>query len=237
MAVAAPSFVIPANVAENARFLAGRVDEVALCFFESRACLAYGPEDLPENLADLPLKWHIHLPFDLPWQSGEGAAQTALAVADKVSFLPVKYAVLHPPGLKENEKQCAILRGFHNIWRKFSPIKPLLENTADSDLCGLEPDIWEKFGLCLDIGHLLGYKQKSLLSDHRLLSKAVIAHWSAPGSQDQHLPLTMLAENELCAAKRIAALLPPGTIHVLEIFNWHGVESSIPMLAEITRKQ
>ena len=29
--IGAPSFVLPANVADNARFLAGRVDEVALC--------------------------------------------------------------------------------------------------------------------------------------------------------------------------------------------------------------
>ena len=28
--IGAPSFVLPANVADNARFLAGRVDEVAL---------------------------------------------------------------------------------------------------------------------------------------------------------------------------------------------------------------
>ena len=31
--IGAPSFVMPANVADNARFLAGRVDEVALCLF------------------------------------------------------------------------------------------------------------------------------------------------------------------------------------------------------------
>ena len=45
--LAAPSFVIPAGVAENARFLADKVDEVGLCLFETRACLSYGPQDLP----------------------------------------------------------------------------------------------------------------------------------------------------------------------------------------------
>jgi len=37
--LAAPSFVLPAGVAENARFLAGKVDEVGLCFFETQSCL------------------------------------------------------------------------------------------------------------------------------------------------------------------------------------------------------
>ena len=65
--IGAPSFVMPANVADNARFLAGRVDEVALCLLEARSCLAYDDEDLPPALADRPLSWHVHLPVDLPW--------------------------------------------------------------------------------------------------------------------------------------------------------------------------
>ena len=47
--------MIPAGVAENARLLADKVDEVGLCLFETRACLDYGPHDLPPDLAALPL--------------------------------------------------------------------------------------------------------------------------------------------------------------------------------------
>ena len=75
--LAAPSFVIPAGVAENARFLAGKVDEVGLCLFETSACLNYGPQDLPPDLAALPLRWHAHLPVDLPWPQKSTAAQSA----------------------------------------------------------------------------------------------------------------------------------------------------------------
>ena len=50
--LAAPSFVLPGTVAENARFLSGRVDEMALCFFEAQACLKYGENDLPPDLAE-----------------------------------------------------------------------------------------------------------------------------------------------------------------------------------------
>ena len=91
--IGAPSFVMPANVADNARFLAGRVDEVALCLFEARSCLAYDDEDLPPALADLPLSWHVHLPVDLPWprkkdaEAVRVAVELALRVFDRVAWL------------------------------------------------------------------------------------------------------------------------------------------------------
>ena len=91
--IAAPSFVIAANVADNASFLAHKVDEVGLCLFEAHSCLKYGPADLPASLARLPLRWHAHLPVDLPWPTqvtagnahpAREAAQLALAVLDRV---------------------------------------------------------------------------------------------------------------------------------------------------------
>ena len=108
--IAAPSFVIAANVADNAVFLAHKVDEVGLCLFETRACLDYGPDDLPAALAHLPLRWHAHLPVDLPWPASatagatrpaREAARLALAVLDRVYALvprmTLQAAVLHPP--------------------------------------------------------------------------------------------------------------------------------------------
>ena len=101
--IGAPSFVMPANVADNARFLAGRVDEVALCLFEARSCLAYDDEDLPPALADLPLSWHVHLPVDLPWprkkdaEAVRVAVELALRVFDRVAWLKPWGAVLHAP--------------------------------------------------------------------------------------------------------------------------------------------
>jgi hypothetical protein len=85
-------------VSENAAFLAGRVREVALLFFQTEACLAYGEEDLPPSLAGLPLSWHLHLPLDLPWDRGaEATARTVAALADKAAFLAPRGMVLHPP--------------------------------------------------------------------------------------------------------------------------------------------
>ena len=95
--LAAPSWLVPGTVADNCRFLAGRVDEVGLLFFETDACLAYSTKELPENLAELPLSWHVHLPVDLPWQEPETCADICLQLLRKVAFLRPNRAVLHPP--------------------------------------------------------------------------------------------------------------------------------------------
>ncbi|GFM37750.1 cobamide remodeling phosphodiesterase CbiR [Desulfovibrio psychrotolerans] len=95
--IAAPSWVVPDTLAANCRFLAGRVDEVGLLFFETKACLAYTRQDLPPDLAGLPLAWHVHLPLDLPWHDPEETARVCLALMDKVAFLGARRAVLHPP--------------------------------------------------------------------------------------------------------------------------------------------
>lgn len=96
--LAAPSWVIPGTVAENCRFLSGKVDEVGLLFFEQDACLAYGKNDLPPWLADLGLGFHVHLPADLDWSRPALAAENCLRLMDKVDFLNARLAVLHPPG-------------------------------------------------------------------------------------------------------------------------------------------
>lgn len=95
--IAAPSWVVPDTLAANCRFLAGRVDEVGLLFFETKACLAYTRQDLPPDLAGLPLAWHVHLPLDLPWHDPEETARVCLALMDKAAFLGARRAVLHPP--------------------------------------------------------------------------------------------------------------------------------------------
>ena len=79
-----------------------RKPEIGLCFFEHAACTAYTNEDLPQQLASLPASWHVHLPLDLPFYTSAGLAQAQQSfdicneLMQKVEFLGVKRAVLHP---------------------------------------------------------------------------------------------------------------------------------------------
>lgn len=246
--MAAPSFVIPATVAENAQFLSGKIDEVGLCLFETQGCLKYGPADLPASLADLPLRWHAHLPVDLPWptqvRAGDArpareAARLALAVLEKVRALvprmTLRAAVLHPPeGTAAHQRR--LLADFATHWHGHKlPAPPLLlENVAHSDVACLGDGFLADhgLGLCLDVGHLLGYAQCALLHS-ALPSQAAMLHWSAPGSGDQHLPLAALTPSQRYTALRLMADAPPTATHMVEIFNWDGLAASLPVLATL----
>ena len=249
--IAAPSFVIPANVAQNAHFLSDKVDEVGLCLFEAQGCLDYGPADLPDALAHLPLRWHAHLPVDLPWPThmaagnahpARDAARLTLAVLDRIRTLVphmiLQAAVLHPPE-GSAAFQRYMLTDFAKHWhRQQQPAPPLLlENVAHSDVVCLGDAFLADhgMGLCLDVGHLLGYGQSALLHS-ALPSQAAMLHWSAPGNSDQHLPLTALTPAQRCTALRLMADTPPAATHMVEIFNWDGLAASLPVLAALANE-
>ena len=69
---ALPSWTAPGTAADNARLLEGRVPEIGLCFFETKACLAYGDGDIPpaglrgwdQDSPARPMRYHVHLPAD-----------------------------------------------------------------------------------------------------------------------------------------------------------------------------
>ena len=236
--IAAPSFVIAAGVAENARFLAGKVDEVGLCLFETQACLNYGPQDMPPDLATLPLRWHAHLPTDLPWPKkigaaalpGRTAAGLARKVLDRAAFLGPRCAVLHPPkGAPRMQRR--LLAGFAHHWQKYCDVPLLLENVECSDICSLGQDFLQDhgLGLCLDVGHLLGYGPKNLLFSP-LPEQASLVHWSAPGDGDRHLPLTAFSGPQLQTAASLMARFSATAVHMAEIFNWKGLAASLPVL-------
>lgn len=240
--LAAPSFVIPAGVADNAQFLAGKVDEVGLCFFETRACLNYGPRDLPPELASLPLRWHTHLPVDLPWPATHSAAHPArhvahqaLAVMEKASFLQPRCAVLHPPQ-GSPQRQRKLLAGFAHHWKNRSDVPLLLENVACSDVVGLGQGFLQDhgLGLCLDVGHLMGYGQENLLFSS-LPEQATMIHWSAPGDGDRHLPLTAFTPLQEQTAAALMARFPATAVHMVEIFNWKGLTASLPVLEALAQ--
>lgn len=91
--LAAPSWVGSGTILDNCAFLAGRVDEVGLLFFESTSCLAYTEQDLPASLGELPLTYHVHLPVDLPMREPAKAADICLALLNKTAFLAEKKRV------------------------------------------------------------------------------------------------------------------------------------------------
>lgn len=237
MRLAGPSFVLPGTVAENARFLAGRVAEAGLCCFETAGCLAYTEADLPPDLASLPLDWHLHLPADLPWEEGGAtAAAAALAVLARVAYLSPHLAVLHPPVDMSAEAARDLIADFAARWRAAGAPPLLLENIPGCGLTELGGAFLAGHGLgvCLDVGHLLGYAQDELLASD-LPERARLIHWSAPGPEpgrDRHLPLTAFTREQEAVALALLRRFPSGATHLMEVFDWPGVEASMRWLTE-----
>lgn len=245
---AVPSWVMPGTVAENCRFLGGRVREIALCFFETSGTLAFGPEDLPSPAEAAGMRFHVHLPMDLDWRPGEGRAtggtaaleaagrsccRQALAVFAKAAGLAPHAAVLHPPACPAQD-MVPLLSAFLDEWRTSCPASLLLENTSEASLAGLPeraPELFADgaFGLCLDLGHLLRY-HPFLIEDRTLLDNVRMVHWNVLGERARHLPLTALTEEENSIARRLALAVPKSCLHVIEVFDWSGVRASVPVL-------
>jgi hypothetical protein len=225
--LAAPSFVIPAGVAENARFLARHFAEIGLLFFETRACLDYTDADLPPDLAELPVSWHVHLPLDLPWDQGIDPAWEAVArLMDKGAFLRPHAWVLHPPA------EPGQLAGLAARLREagMDPADILLENVEESDLCAL----WDEsraggFSTCLDLGHILAYDQRAVLDLPGLWETVRMLHVYAPGQGGRHAPLDRLDTAGQSLLRVMLGRFQGQTVTV-EVFDKTGIFESIALL-------
>ncbi len=244
--IAAPSCVLPATVSENAFFLAHKVQEIGICFFETGPCLAYTEKDLPQELSSLPVRWHIHLPVDLPWnKGGTSVASIALSIMQKALYLKARYAVLHPPAHASLSTQEKLLQDFSKQWYKNTNIPVLLENINNAPLTDLNPALFSPsqtqqkktsnikasahFGVCLDLAHMLAFKQHELAINAQLLSLVQLIHISAPDGADKHKDLSYLTPSEIDSIKKILPMLPKNATHMLEIFQWEGIATSYPL--------
>lgn len=232
--LAVPSWVVPGTIWDNASYLTGKVGEIALCCFESHACLDYDDNDLPEKLAFLPLRWHVHLPLDLPWTSGvEEVSSICLRLRKKLSFLCPHTFVLHAP---DCQNHLSLLERFSSLWYKDNQARLLLENPANFK--GVFPDIGFLrhfgYGFCLDVAH--AQRQTGILCS-QLPENASMVHWSCPDGSDSHQSLSHLSMAQLDAYQKIASRIPPSAQHVLEIFDWQKIINSLPFLNDILGHQ
>ncbi|SIN87875.1 cobamide remodeling phosphodiesterase CbiR [Halodesulfovibrio marinisediminis] len=244
---AAPSWVMPGSVYENCVFLEDKVDEVSLLFFESESCLAYSEDDLPQNLAELDLTYHMHLPLDLPWSNAEVVADTVLRLMDKVAFLDVRQAVLHPP-LTKGENAFSVkaaqqlLVVLARAWNShgFSCNDLLIENIEGADLIDLAPVIGDLgLGVCIDIGHIIAYGHDALLGHSHLFDRLRMIHVNAPEDvttakgRSKHVGLEHLDESGRDVARKVLQACGQECTLVYELFNWKHIETTIPVVEEL----
>lgn len=227
--VAAPSFVHPGTVRQNCALLRQFFPEVALLLFETEACLGYGPDDLPGPEEFPELSFHAHLPLDLPWDLGLDPAWARLAaLMDKVAHLEPRQFVLHPPPPSIPLAALAARFAGHGL----DPADVLLENVRERGLA----EIWDEareagFGTCLDLGHMLAYKQTDVAALPGVFERAAMLHLSAPGPGGRHRGLAFLDTTGQDLLRRLLAGFRPGGAVVLEVFEAPALFESLEILA------
>lgn len=259
--LAFPSWVRQGGIPDNAVYLCAQwerlrenntltfpceaVPEISLCFFESKACLEYGRDDLPGKLAELPCTWHLHLPLDLPFSLK--SAPTPLEVAESVDicvklvrkcdFLNPAAVVLHPPAAAPSSRfnpDC--LECFAELWagHGLEPKRILLENQPGSELDRLmHISATLGFGLCYDFAHVyMGYATQAESTILQYSAQAGIWHINAPGPRlNGHAPLNSLSPTQIDTLKKaLRHDRKERPVLLLELFNWGKIEQSLPIL-------
>ena len=255
--LAFPSWLMAGSIVQNVHFLIEKWPtiyyesklpqffydrpEVGLCFFESKACLAYTSRDLPSSLAPLPLSWHLHLPLDLPWPDIRACVDICLELLKKVEHLNIQHAVLHPfTNSSDKRLDCDGLFNFFELW-KTTGKKPdflLLENLPGSNLNELLAlSCKTGCGFCLDLAHLYMEQQLEKVDlPVNYLDKVKLVHINAPGTAKVpcgHASLDTLSPNLFSSYCQILAQLPAKAIFMLELFDQKKIIKSIPLLHKL----
>jgi hypothetical protein len=209
------------------------IRQVALLFYQSEPSLAYRPEDFEAGAG---LTSHVHLPLDLPWESGPGAVWDIL---ERLMALPAALApwggVLHPPA------DPALLASVAALWREASPgWRLMIENVPGRDLLAHWPVISDlDLPVCLDVGHLMAHGQEKLLEAPGLAARVELVHCYAPGivwNRHEHLSLKELSPGQGRTLRSILEMTAPGTPVLFEVFSESDLRGSLETFYALTRE-
>jgi sugar phosphate isomerase/epimerase len=244
--IGATSFVIPGGIEENVKYLADRVDDIQLLFFES-SCRSRLPQeiDVPMLRAlarDHQLSYTVHLPTDLA--PGHGRQSIRQQAADEIVRLMAELSPLHPrrfdlhlarqPELdvaswldnindfllalkKDIGRQCVMV-AIENIDYPFRQVRSLV--------------LRHGFDLCPDIGHALFYDDDpgQLLQD---IHPATHIHYHGiRGGRDHQA----LGEEQRGCTARLGEVLHARAyrgVVTLEVYNSRDLQASLQHIDEI----
>ncbi len=245
------SYIIPADILPNARFLAGKVDDIELVLFEVEDGGSNLPDkktiiELNELAAKHNMSYTVHLPLDLRLGAEDDERRLSIEKALNVisstrSLCPHAY-VLHLDGrevIPQYQSQP------WQLWqeRTNEALDELVERMGEPHLLAVEnlegypPHFWDNVldkvpvSRCIDIGHLWrdGYEPLPFLEEW--ISRASVLHIHGCDQRD-HKSLVHVAPHELHVIMKFLINSEYRGVLTMEVFGWEDFESSRAAILE-----
>jgi sugar phosphate isomerase/epimerase len=238
-----PSYIIPADIASNVKWLRGLVDEIELILFESdRFSNMPSPSDIAlfrELAAESGLRYNVHLPLDVDVASMEARVRSrSLDMVERIVDLtapldPTSY-ILHV--LKDETAEPA--RWKATVTESLAALRPPRDRFAVETLAWDLREIDDilrdlRFSVCIDIGHLL-LRGDDVPSIFALFSGRIsMIHLHGVQAGKDHIALDRLgaAERAMIAATVRAAGYARGLS--LEIFSQEDFMHSLDVVEQM----
>ena len=248
------SYIIPDDILPNARFLAGKVQDIELVLFE----VDDGQNNLPDPATvrelrqiglDHNLTYTVHLPLDLRLGSDGNEQDISLLKARKVidctrALEPWAY-VLHLDGraVKENASQIELAHWNVQAGRALELTADWaggLDRLAVENLEGYPLDFWEEIlgrsaaGRCVDIGHLWRDGHDPIPYLERAFEKTRVLHIHGITQRD-HQSLAHVPVDELTRVLKWLVEQPYTGVMTVEIFGEDDFVSSMAAIQAVLR--
>jgi sugar phosphate isomerase/epimerase len=249
------SYIIPADILPNVRFLAGKVQDVELVLFE----VDDGSNNLPDpqtikTLFELSqqqdLSYTVHLPLDLRLGSDGDEQHVSLIKAKRVidytrPLKPWAY-VLHLDGreVRNSSDPTALQRWLDQACRA---LEKTAEWAGDPALLAVENlesypvDFWEPVfdrlpvSRCVDIGHLWLGGHDPLPYLERALPRTRVIHIHGIGERD-HQSLSLVAPAELERVINYLIVQRYKWVMTMEVFEQADFNSSLEAVRTILNR-
>lgn len=240
------SFILPAPILPNLRFLSTYVDEVELVLFESRhnSNLPSKREirEMIQVASGNGLTYNVHLPTDIflgdpDPKVRQKAVETVLRFYERTLPLSPTGYVLH---LERNSSQDAF-PGDITGWahRTESSLEGLAERGVDTSFVALEnldypPGVLEPFvhkmgfNYCIDLGHLIRYGFEVIQELKSFLPRSLLVHVHGVKGGLDHRGLDAINDSLWQDIKEV--LWGFGGSVSIEVFSWEDLAISLERL-------
>jgi sugar phosphate isomerase/epimerase len=239
------SYIKPADILPNVRFLAGLVDDVELVLFESDE-ISNLPE--PDVVTDLhlladehDLTYTVHLPLDANLGHPMGAerrrsVRKCLRVIELTSPLRPFAYVAHILREGEQDQEAwrrAVRRSIESLLEAGIGRRQVCVETLDYDFSLIAPVVSDcGLAVCVDVGHLLLREEdpNTVLAQH--LGRTRVVHLHGVRDGRDHLPVDVLDEALLGEMLRLIEQADGERVVTLEVFGQEQLFRSLVAVQE-----